>query len=980
MSKKSCFWTCLLVTAALAGSIHAASLSPDDATIKDDLCLWLRRPEIHYDPQTWVWTDLSGKGNDARADVEGFAGPTVSSGENPAVFSHPFSTVHCNPQDKELLKTPGLNGGAGLTHLTIFSVVKVDVTGGTDQRAVGFGAYTDGDRADCFDMSFDLTVRKNNGYVSGKNQDLPLGEYVIYAARMDPDNINMWLNTTGTLSLAFSATGSSFTTVSDNFYVGELRYSPAGDFDVAEVVVYNTALTDAQVEGVCEWLQTHVGLGAGEGYPLAFGPDPRDGTMLEATTAILGWKAGDFAVSHDVYLGESFEEVSAATRESQDLFVGSTTDTSQLVGVPEALTPGQTYYWRIDEVNDTNAESPWKGNVWSFWVRPAIAWDPTPADEVKFVHTEQDLSWEIGIGTLFHTVYFGESFDEVNDAVAGGFMTADATYDPGPLAADTTYYWRVDEFAGTVPLKGDVWSFTTVPEVAVTDPNLTLWWTLDEAMGATAVDWSGHGYHGIVYGDAQWTDGYQGTALTFENDVYVEAADHPGITGTAPRTCCAWIKTTTANRTIMSWGQNVAGQKWRMRADATGGLRVEVNGGYHYGITNIADGRWHHVAVTFEDDGTPDALDTLLYVDGQLDATAASLDEPIDTAAGPVRIGESPWHNAPFLGQIDDARVYDKVLTAEEIQQVMRGNPLLAGDPQPGRGATVDIRDISVLSWSAGDTAASHDVYFGTDRDAVAAADKDAPEFQGNQVGASLSLPGLVEFGGGDYYWRIDEVEADGTVHAGSIWKFTVPAYLIVEDFESYSNDVGSRIFEVWIDGIGFTLPEPGHPGNGTGAAVGHDVWSVTSPHLDGTIMETANVYGGNQAMPLYYDNTFSPYYSETERAWTAPQNWTVSEVDTLTLYFRGASDNSPDELYVALEDSAGTVGVAVHPDPNAVLTTQWTEWSIPLGDFTGVNAAAVRTMYIGLGNRNAPIPGGTGLITVDEIRLTKPQSDNAQE
>ena len=91
-----------------------------------------------------------------------------------------------------------------------------------------------------------------------------------------------------------------------------------------------------------------------------------------------------------------------------------------------------------------------------------------------------------------------------------------------------------------------------------------------------------------------------------------------------------------------------------------------------------------------------------------------------------------------------------------------------AEQPEPARGARVDITDISSLSWSAGDAAVSHDVYLGTDRDAVAGADNNAPEFQGNQAGASLSLAGLVEFGGGDYYWRIDEVEAGGTVHAGS--------------------------------------------------------------------------------------------------------------------------------------------------------------------------------------------------------------------
>jgi len=80
----------------------------------------------------------------------------------------------------------------------------------------------------------------------------------------------------------------------------------------------------------------------------------------------------------------------------------------------------------------------------------------------------------------------------------------------------------------------------------------------------------------------------------------------------------------------------------------------------------------------------------------------------------------------------------------------------------------------------------------------------------------------------------------------GYIWKFTVPDYLTVDDFESYTNELGSRVFEKWIDGIGFTQPEPGNEGNGTGAAVGHDVWSPDSPHFEGTIMETANVYDGD--------------------------------------------------------------------------------------------------------------------------------------
>jgi len=106
-----------------------------------------------------------------------------------------------------------------------------------------------------------------------------------------------------------------------------------------------------------------------------------------------------------------------------------------------------------------------------------------------------------------------------------------------------------------------------------------------------------------------------------------------------------------------------------------------------------------------------------------------------------------------------------------------------------------------------------------------------------------------------------------------------------VDDFESYTNEVGERVFEAWIDGVGFTLPEPGNPGNGTGASVGHDVWDASSPYYNGSIMETRLVVDGAQSLPLYYDNSASPYRSEAQRTWAVPQDWTSNGVDTLVLY-----------------------------------------------------------------------------------------------
>jgi len=308
----------------------------------------------------------------------------------------------------------------------------------------------------------------------------------------------------------------------------------------------------------------------------------------------------------------------------------------------------------------------------------------------------------------------------------------------------------------------------------------------------------------------------------------------------------------------------------------------------------------------------------------------------------------SHYDDRYFPGTIDDVRIYSKALTEAELAQVMRGDPLRAGSPNPSPGAVVDIRDALALTWVAGDTAVSHDVYFGTDKAAL--------ELQGNQPGTSFSLAGLVEMGGGDYFWRIDEVEADGTVQTGYVWRFNIPDYLIVDDFESYNNEVGSRPFEKWIDGVGFTLPEPGNPGNGTGAAVGHDIWDAESPHYNGQIMEIGDVYAGGQAMPIYYTGAIS----EADRTFVPGQNWTVEGVTTLVVHFRGASDNT-GALYVEING----VKVPYDGDPADIASTKWIAWEIDLAS-VGTNLTNVTTLTIGIEN-------GTGVLYVDHMILTQP-------
>jgi hypothetical protein len=205
--------------------------------------------------------------------------------------------------------------------------------------------------------------------------------------------------------------------------------------------------------------------------PQARRPNPKDGELNMETWANLSWLPGDFAVSHDVYIGDNFDDVNNG---AESTFVGNQAGTFIVVGfpgfpIPEGLVPGTTYYWRIDEVNEAEPNSPWKGNVWSFSVPPKTAYFPVPADGTEGVGVDVTLTWTAGYGAKLHTVYFGETFDEVNNAT-GGKSQSTLTYTPSTLKMAKTYYWRVDEFDVAETHKGDVWNFTTEGAVSALNP------------------------------------------------------------------------------------------------------------------------------------------------------------------------------------------------------------------------------------------------------------------------------------------------------------------------------------------------------------------------------------------------------------------------------------------------------------------------------------------------------------------------------
>jgi hypothetical protein len=241
------------------------------------------------------------------------------------------------------------------------------------------------------------------------------------------------------------------------------------------------------------------------------------------------------------------------------------------------------------------------------------------------------------------------------------------------------------------------------------------------------------------------------------------------------------------------------------------------------------------------------------------------------TAHG-VRSGELAEDGRLGLVQMDYNVTHPGVTTVWAILV----DPVRARAPRPGDGATVALADATSLGWTAGQTATRHDVYVGKDIEEVTAADvsDQTGVYRGRQIADIHVFSEALEWGA-TYYWRVDEIEADNTVQTGPVWSFTVADYLLVDDFETYNDlEVGApqsnRIFAAWIDGW-------------DDLANGSTVGNAEAPFAEQTI-----VHGGEQAMPLAYDNNDVAPYSEATVTLDYPRDWTEQGVGVLSLWFRG--------------------------------------------------------------------------------------------
>jgi mannan endo-1,4-beta-mannosidase len=617
------------------------------------------------------------------------------------------------------------------------------------------------------------------------------------------------------------------------------------------------------------------------GPTTASNPDPADGEPY-VRMPLLAWTPGVTATAHDVYFGTDPDLGQADFQGRQPL------EPAWYYHRPGAV-PGKTYYWRIDEVG-ADGQTIFQGDVWSFTAAPATAYSPQPWNGLDGVDVNADLAWIPGIGAISHDIYFGSDRAAVKAGDPATFQGNQAamTFDPGVLAGNTTYYWRIDEhdLAGDVH-SGTVWDFTTL------GPGL--------------------GVH------AQYFRG-------------MELAGAPVVTRTEDSIDHNW-----GNGEVAGGLSDGVSARWTTDFEAPLTEAFQLITTSDDGVRLWLDGR--RIIDNWTTHGSTDDVATVHLVAGQFYHLRM---EWFDNTGGAV--ARLSWQSPSIARQPIPAGILQL--------------PGRATDPYPAN-ASVSIPQTPILHWTASESATHHDVYFGQDAEAVAWADPTvAGVYQGRQDAASTTFdPGELEWNK-TYSWRVDEVNeaGAGSLWKGSLWSFTTADFLVVDDFETYTDDEGNRIYQTWLDDYADT---------GCGSTVGY----FAAPFAEQTI-----VHSGRQSMPLDYNNVCLPHYSQAEREFSVAQDWTVEGVNTLVLYVRGRAGNVAAPLYVLLQDSAGKLGTVRHPDAAIAQTAKWTRWKIPLSEFTaaGVNVARIKKISIGVGDKTQPAPGSYGMIFIDDIRVIR--------
>jgi len=621
---------------------------------------------------------------------------------------------------------------------------------------------------------------------------------------------------------------------------------------------------------------------------------PADGEINVSTNPTLSWQCSDpdgDPITYDVYFGTS-ATLAAPVKVGQ----------SEATYTPNVLNYSTRYYWKIVAKDGKGGET--SGAVWSFVTMakpntpPQVPNNPTPADNATDTSITPTLSWvcsDVDGDTLMYDIYFGKNPSSLTRVKQD---QTNATYNPGVLDYNKTYYWKIvakDGKGGEVP--SSVWNFTTIPEpnTAPTKPRNPV-----PANGSTDID--------IKSPTLSWLcNDPDGDTLTY--DIYFGTDPNPAIKVNNQ-------EGTTYNPGALSYNTTYY---WKVVArDRKGGITEGDVWSFKTGVEpNTAPAVPSNPNPADNANGTG-ITPTLSWTSSDPDGDGLTYD---------VYFGTNPDPDSVKVGQIDSSynpgvlnystRYYWKIVAKDgkggeasspvwSFVTMAKPNtpPQKPNNPIPADKA-VDISITPTLSWQCSDVdgdGLTYDVYFGIDQ---------APALKASDQAVATYNPGVLDYNK-TYYWKVVAKDGKGGTNEGDVWSFTTIAKPNTPP----------------------TKPSVLSPANGENGVSVTQKLSWTSSDADGDSLKY-DVYFGTSATPtLVSSNQEDATYAPTKMSYNTTYYWKVIAIDgkggitegDVWSFKTGPEPNTPPAIPSNQKPADGEINVSTNP------TLSW-QCSDPDGD-----------------------------------------------
>jgi hypothetical protein len=189
---------------------------------------------------------------------------------------------------------------------------------------------------------------------------------------------------------------------------------------------------------------------------------------------------------------------------------------------------------------------------------------------------------------------------------------------------------------------------------------------------------------------------------------------------------------------------------------------------YDASFGDLKANTWYHLAATY------DGKNLKAYKNGALITNNSDAKGVLDAETVMLKFGRHAMQENYFRGTIDDIRIYSYALSQEEIEEL---HAVIATKPQPADGAVVGANGPAKLSWKPCIGAVSHKLYLGTDKEHYFVDGWKTDKAEVDMSALSKAMPAIQK--DKTYYWRVDEVQANGNVVPGSVWSFTTGGKLV---------------------------------------------------------------------------------------------------------------------------------------------------------------------------------------------------------